>query len=97
MLLNRNFKPSASSFEASDWRVLIIDSLPTSQETEDRASQFALWLLQLKTGKIDLIKVDVPKQLSESNDCGILVAHFLRIFLRSFKQNTKLYSSVSSY
>jgi hypothetical protein len=96
ILLNKNFIPGQSSFNPDDWRLLYFDSLSPKKGDLTNASEFSKWLLQLKPGsQLEATVVPTPRQLPGSNDCGLLAAHFLHVFLRSFERNAKLYSSVS--
>jgi Ulp1 family protease len=98
IVINKTFNPDKPSLIGSDWRVLYFDSLTPTDDDLNNALSFSQWLLQLKSDdKPEVVAVPTPKQLPNSNDCGLLAAHYLRVFLRTFAINVNAYSSVSTF
>jgi len=83
-----------SATDGRGWRVLYFDSLGPSEEDQARSLRFAKWVLELdENDDLEMVTVPTPRQLPGSNDCGLLAAHYIKVFFRSFHSNFKIFAS----
>jgi Ulp1 family protease len=88
IIADLNWAPPSKKRKRPNWRFFHFDSLSKVQKKKKtlsvgykKALGFAAWVLDLPQDKFGAQSVPVPRQLKDSNDCGLYATRFLRTFL----------------